>query len=328
MLENIHIQNFRCFEDFKAEGFERINLIGGKNNSGKTCLLEALLLIRKLETSSRLEFVQKVASLRNEEIKDLFNQNFTEGTNFKDITVSVIANKGTTSQYSFSTDVLKDINGCFIDYKNPKITYISYKKSLPDLACDQLYAEIEKKDKEEIYIEFLSKIDKSIKKIKKIQFDKNTIQLKQIHNVSFVKLSSFGDAISNVYRYSIPLIRRKIFEEDFKETYILLIDETENGIHYTAHQDFWQKMFVLAKELNVQIFATTHSLEMIQAFNKVAVAFEKENPDDKGAYFEMSRNIKTNTIFAEKHDSEQLEYEMASINNFEKTYSKPTFRGE
>ena len=24
MLRNIHIQNFRCFEDFKAEGFERV----------------------------------------------------------------------------------------------------------------------------------------------------------------------------------------------------------------------------------------------------------------------------------------------------------------
>ena len=42
MLEDIRIQNFRCFENFKAEGFERINLIGGKNNSGKTFLLEAI----------------------------------------------------------------------------------------------------------------------------------------------------------------------------------------------------------------------------------------------------------------------------------------------
>ena len=42
MLKYIHIQNFRCFENFRTEGFERVNLIGGKNNSGKTCLLEAI----------------------------------------------------------------------------------------------------------------------------------------------------------------------------------------------------------------------------------------------------------------------------------------------
>ena len=44
MLENIEIQNFRCFEDTKILGFKRVNLIGGKNNAGKTAFLEALLL--------------------------------------------------------------------------------------------------------------------------------------------------------------------------------------------------------------------------------------------------------------------------------------------
>lgn len=38
----IEISDFRCFKQFKAEGFERINLLVGKNNSGKTALLEAL----------------------------------------------------------------------------------------------------------------------------------------------------------------------------------------------------------------------------------------------------------------------------------------------
>lgn len=39
MLENIEIQNFRCFEDTKILGFKRVNLIGGKNNAGKTAFL-------------------------------------------------------------------------------------------------------------------------------------------------------------------------------------------------------------------------------------------------------------------------------------------------
>jgi len=44
MLKEIEIQNFRCFKNVKVSGFERVNLIGGKNNSGKTALLEALFL--------------------------------------------------------------------------------------------------------------------------------------------------------------------------------------------------------------------------------------------------------------------------------------------
>ena len=44
MLEYIEIENFRCFESTKISGFKRVNLIGGKNNAGKTAFLEALLL--------------------------------------------------------------------------------------------------------------------------------------------------------------------------------------------------------------------------------------------------------------------------------------------
>jgi AAA15 family ATPase/GTPase len=40
----IKIQNFRCFKELEVNGFKRVNLIGGKNNSGKTSLLEALLI--------------------------------------------------------------------------------------------------------------------------------------------------------------------------------------------------------------------------------------------------------------------------------------------
>jgi AAA15 family ATPase/GTPase len=40
----IKIKNFRCFKELEVNGFKRVNLIGGKNNAGKTSLLEALLL--------------------------------------------------------------------------------------------------------------------------------------------------------------------------------------------------------------------------------------------------------------------------------------------
>ena len=44
MLKSIRLQNFRLFKDLKVEGFERFNLIGGKNNVGKTALLEGLFI--------------------------------------------------------------------------------------------------------------------------------------------------------------------------------------------------------------------------------------------------------------------------------------------
>ena len=47
---------------------------------------------------------------------------------------------------------------------------------------------------------------------------------------------------------------------------IILIDEIENGIHYSIHSKLWELIFTLSEELQVQIFATTHSWDCIEEF--------------------------------------------------------------
>lgn len=44
MYNSFNIRNFRCFENFFINELDRINLIVGKNNVGKTALLEAIFL--------------------------------------------------------------------------------------------------------------------------------------------------------------------------------------------------------------------------------------------------------------------------------------------
>jgi AAA15 family ATPase/GTPase len=85
----------------------------------------------------------------------------------------------------------------------------------------------------------------------------------------------------------------------------LLIDEIENGIHYTAQKEVWQMLFKLCQHFDIQLFATTHSREMITAFEEVCEEFEGE-----GAYFEMARHAKTNQIIGIKHEIATLEYEL------------------
>src|SRR5438045_2113512 len=51
---------------------------------------------------------------------------------------------------------------------------------------------------------------------------------------------------------------------------ILLIDEFENGLYYSVQPDLWQLIFQVARCLNVQVFATTHSWDCIEAFQKAA----------------------------------------------------------
>ena len=51
---------------------------------------------------------------------------------------------------------------------------------------------------------------------------------------------------------------------------ILLIDEFENGLYYSVKRDLWRFIFRLAHSLNAQVFATTHSWDCIEAFQRAA----------------------------------------------------------
>lgn len=66
MIKQLEIENFRCFGQSTLSGFERVNLIGGQNNSGKTAFLEALYL----SCSPRAETVMKLRGISEEAIKN------------------------------------------------------------------------------------------------------------------------------------------------------------------------------------------------------------------------------------------------------------------
>lgn len=52
----------------------------------------------------------------------------------------------------------------------------------------------------------------------------------------------------------------------------VLIDEIENGIHYSVMRAVWQAVAQAARQADVQVFATTHSYECIQAAHEAFVA--------------------------------------------------------
>lgn len=77
-----------------------------------------------------------------------------------------------------------------------------------------------------------------------------------------VPLKTLGDAIIRLYAVGLAMAVSK--------NGFLLIDEIENGIHFTIQQDLCRIILEAAKKLNVQVFATTHSIECIKAFSRAA----------------------------------------------------------
>jgi len=70
----------------------------------------------------------------------------------------------------------------------------------------------------------------------------------------------------------------------------LMIEEIATWLHFSRLKEFWKTVIMLCKEHNVQLFATTHSLECQKYF--VFALAELEEEDRKNA-----RNI---TMFENK----------------------------
>lgn len=67
MYKDITIKRFRGIKHLKIEGFRNVNLFVGKNNCGKSTILEGLFL---LTGPTNAELPLKINSLRNLNIVD------------------------------------------------------------------------------------------------------------------------------------------------------------------------------------------------------------------------------------------------------------------
>lgn len=363
MLDNISIHNFRCFKSLKVSGFKNINLIGGQNNSGKTALLEALLLSVFPSPNS----INILRQFRNENDKiiekatdKVWNYFFYNQNKSESIKISSISSNGEltlnlemsctkdietiletiSDSLGSSKDKISDlISSRFSDvlllnlkgnaYKNDFNYFLMPDKSDGDIGTigktppnydlppflhtnlhlgDSKLASLYSSTKESKKLGTLNDILKLLdNRIVGSEIDapggEPVIKLLLNDEQSF-PLSMFGDAIRKITELTLILLN--------SSNSVLFIDEIENGIHFTKHRSLWKKLFEIVDD-HIQIFATSHSAEMIKAFNDVAYGTEFEN---KAMYFEMSRTLKSNKIIVNPMDMESLNYEISTNNSY------------
>ena len=84
------------------------------------------------------------------------------------------------------------------------------------------------------------------------------IVVKLTNHTDPVPLKSLGDGTTRMFGVALALANCR--------DGILLIDEAENGIHYSLQSKFWNMVLRAAEAHNVQVVATTHSKDCIDGF--------------------------------------------------------------
>ncbi|MBM3459563.1 MAG: ATP-binding protein [Armatimonadetes bacterium] len=83
-----------------------------------------------------------------------------------------------------------------------------------------------------------------------------------------VPLRSLGEGVSRLLGISLEMTQ--------VQGGLLLIDEFENGLHHTIQAEVWSHLLAIARELDVQVVATTHSYDAVVAFQETI----RKHPDE------------------------------------------------
>lgn len=346
-IATLVIEHFRALRQLKIEGLGRINLITGRNNTGKSSVLEAL---RILAADASPSVILNILRYREEDFGDTEEANrpidaeglflmsglfhgfpqvsdsldpivieslggqrpmrltmqvgwFSEereadGTRRmvpqqKELfgeseSVPLLVAEGGGGRRTFPLDLLR---------RYPYRTRLGRSELIgePRLACifvspyggeqtgtlGTLWDKIALSDREEDVVEALRIIDPEISAVSMVGGE-GTRQMRTaiVRAASLprpVPLRSFGDGLNRLFGIALSLVNAK--------DGLLLIDEFENSMHHTVQFDAWRAIFSLARRLDIQVFATSHSWDAIEAFQKAAA----EDPDE-GVLVRLSRS--------------------------------------
>ncbi len=290
MLDSLHIQNYRLFKDLKIEKLGQVNLISGKNNCGKTALLEA---IRILQNKLRLDIIENIVALRG----DLDENKPYESiiSIFPDNELSFVINEAQWNIQKLSDGAVQYHIGPTksVSLRSQMIQFNNYHNPIDET----IYVPF-KQDKElKIRTDFWEKIIFSKEEKQKVVDTLNIISNIKIHDIAMldsmpilqlenndvVKLSRWGDGANRLLIIALALVNAK--------NKTLLIDEFEVGLHHGIQKELWEIIFKYAKEWNIQVFITTHSMDTVRTFSYVL-----DNYPDLGQYMRLQKSKMTGEI--------------------------------
>jgi len=314
LINSFHIKNYRGFREFTIQPLERVNLVTGSNNVGKTALLEALYLNlapgmalhtnldshSKAESSTWLNlfrgFKDVAFSLDNlskwgwlfygkdirqdielisrrsphhAQVVRLFwrveNKNegapIPKGVSLEDLLVFLGVKFQNNGGEQFFWKILK--SGGHQPPQNPRaldsapLRLLFNSSSRPSEEVTKWFSTLADLGRQDEIVETLRLIDPRLKNLAVSTSDGPAMVYGDIGVGRRIPISQMGEGMVRLLTLVLEIANAA--------GGVVLVDEIENGLHYSVMGKVWTAIAGAARQSDTQIIATTHSFECIRA---------------------------------------------------------------
>lgn len=315
MIQNLTIKNFKAHKSTEMKELANVNILLGKNNSGKTGVLEALLFL-SLPSNPR-DVLTRLNELRGykpgtdfEEIWDSLFYNWDHSqkiciesieTNDQPTFVSmmdkiiqknlcirpIIREKRVDSSIGIieGSDFVGTTQGLSFTFKSPnfgnierEVTNLTRKpgrQAIDDLKSEktvvfipargifdpqdeaQRFSRLEITNRHNDIVDILKILEPNLERLFIVASKKGSVIYGDIGIEHPIPLPLMGDGMLHTLAIALAMVN--------SQNGLVLIDEIENGLHYSVLTDVWKMIFQTSQKLDVQVFVATHSDECLKA---------------------------------------------------------------
>ncbi len=321
MLKSFNVKNFRCLKEVDFPSLGRVNLIGGRNNVGKTSVLEAFFLhVNPTDPTALLELSRSRGlvgeSNIEEEVKGLFfDGNFQQPIELissdeqqvgriltirlsdqEEITIPETPNPNAYNQATFHKfyKSQRSLTTEFATYKLlleyedtnqgkhssdlsiapeairynrssrnelmfPPSVFIATTTRSPQEDAER-FSQLVRVDRQDEVLQTLRPLEPRLSRLAILIIGNRPVISGDIGMRELVPIPLMGEGLGRLLSIVLAIANAP---HGF-----VLIDEIENGLHYSVLVDVWDAIADAARLADVQVVATTHSRECILAAHK------------------------------------------------------------
>lgn len=314
MIEAVTVERFRGLRQLEIEGFGRVNLIIGKNDCGKTALMEAVSIVDCEHAAAHVAIGHQ--NFRRPHVPEANSERFWLPLfwNHQDDQGFAIAarssvrgkirvefRKGKTPSTVLAAGATRwprehttwAINMTVTGGPNPReeeITATPDELKIPAIRGEGAWDWIRARPADP---DSMSGLVRAFSELKRTGDESRLLETLRVVDPRVVGaeiLAPTGNAAEIFVRLepATPFLPIQMMGEGFQRCFelavsaeindwpTLFIDEFENGLHHSVLEPVWSRLATISKQRNLQVFATTHSEECIHAASRAFTAMNDE----------------------------------------------------